>query len=715
MAILSKIRERSWLLIVIIGMALFAFVASPQDIMDFFNSSKVNSVGSVNGDPISREEFAAQVEAYKANTGNRSSQLQAVNAVWNSLVSERLYSEQLEKAGIVIGEKDVWDAIVQIPSIQNNPMFQNEIGFFDENRLKEYLATIKLDSDAGDIDAQNAWFNWLQTERNVKRNLEQTAYAFMLNQGVGASLKEGEQKYLDENTLIDAKYVYVPFSSVDSKEVKVSKSEISSYIAEHAAAFEVDASRDIEYVKFDLKATEADELVISNELEGLINDSEQYDSATKQTVVVKGFATTNNVELFIEENGSDLPVDENFYFKNTLARAASDEIFAAQVGDVVGPYKDNGYYKISKLVERVQMPDSARASHILIPYIGSRGNSPVLTKEQAKAQADSLAAVVRRSPSKMSGLAATYSSDLSNSEDGGDLDWFGYNRMVPEFRDFCFSNPTGSVGVVETMFGYHVIKLTGRKNVQPAVKIATIARKITASEATENTLFEQAETFAFELSEGADFRELAEEKAYGVLPANNLSPLTERITVLGPSRQIVKWAFEEDTDLGDTQRFDLDNGTYVVAVLKTKTAAGLMPVEKAVNRVRPIIEKEKKAELIKAKFSGATLADVSNSVNDPIRNVTGMTMAGPTIAGIGREVAVVGAMAGAPLNEVISPIVGSNGVFAIMVTARTTPEPLPNYETLRSQLVSRNEGRFTQVYEALEEAADITDNRAEFY
>jgi len=715
MAILSKIRERSWLLIVIIGMALFAFVASPQDIMDFFNSSKVNSVGSVNGDPISREEFAAQVEAYKANTGNRSSQLQAVNAVWNSLVSERLYSEQLEKAGIVIGEKDVWDAIVQIPSIQNNPMFQNEIGFFDENRLKEYLATIKLDSDAGDIDAQNAWYNWLQTERNVKRNLEQTAYAFMLNQGVGASLKEGEQKYLDENTLIDAKYVFVPFSSIDNKEVKVTKSEISSYIKEHSAAFEVDASRDIEYVKFDLKATEADELAIAEELEGLINDSEQYDSSTKQTILVKGFAHTNNVDLFIEENGSDLPVDENFYFKNTLARAASDEIFAAQVGEVVGPYKDNGYFKISKLVERVQMPDSAKASHILIPFIGSRGNSPVLTKEQAKAQADSLAAVIRRSPSKMNSLASTYSSDLSNAEEGGDLDWFGYNRMVPEFRDFCFSNPTGSVGVIETMFGYHVIKITGRKNVQPAVKIATIARKITASEATENTLFEQAETFAFELSEGADFRTLAEEKGYGVLPANNLSPLTERITVLGPSRQIVKWAFNEDTNTQDTKRFDLDNGTYVVAVLKTKTAAGLMPVEKAVNRVRPILEKEKKAELIKAKFSGATLADISSTVNDPIRNVSGMTMAGPTIAGIGREIAVVGAMAGAPLNEVVSPIVGSNGVFAIMVTARTAPEPLPNYETLRSQLVSRNEGRFTQVYEALEEAADITDNRAEFY
>lgn len=696
-------------------MALFAFVASPQDIMDFFNSSKVNAVGSVNGETISREEFGSQVEAYKANTGGRSSQLQAVNAVWNSVVSERLYAEQLDKAGIVIGEKDVWDAVVQIPSIQNNPGFQNELGMFDESKLKEYLATTKQDADAGDQQAQNVWYNWLTTERNVKRNLQQSAYAFMLSQGAGASLKEGEQKYLDDNTQIDAKYVYVPFSSIADSEVKITKGEIASYIEKNQQLFEVNASRDIEYVKFDLVATELDEEEISKELAALIDDREEYDSSTKQTVQVEGFKNTKEVELFVEESGSDLAIDNNFYFKNTLPRAASEEIFAASEGDVVGPYKDNGYFKLSKVVERRQMPDSTRASHILISYQGSRGSSGILTKEEAKKRADSLAAVVKRSPSKMASLAKDFSVDTGSAEKGGDLDWFSYNRMVPEFRDFCFSNATGSVGVVETVYGYHVIRLTGRKNVQPAVRIATIARKISASEATENALFEQAESFAFQLSEGKEFSDLAEEKEYKVMPANNLSELSERIAVLGPSRQIVRWAFDDNTELGDTRRFDLDNGSYVVAHLTTKSEAGLMSVEKAINRVRPILVKEKKAELIKKKFTGSTLEEISKNVNDPIRNVTGMTMAGPTISGIGREVAVVGAMAGAPVDKVISPLTGNNGVFAIKVVSREEPEALPNYETIRNQLVSRNESRFSQVYEALEEAAEITDNRASFY
>ena len=121
----------------------------------------------------------------------------ATSGGWfDSVVSERLYAEQLDKAGIVIGEKDVWDAVVQIPSIQNNPGFQNELGMFDESKLKEYLATTKQDAEAGDQQAQNMWYNWLTTERNVKRNLQQSAYAFMLSQGAGASLKEESRNIL---------------------------------------------------------------------------------------------------------------------------------------------------------------------------------------------------------------------------------------------------------------------------------------------------------------------------------------------------------------------------------------------------------------------------------------------------------------------------------------------------------------------------------------
>ncbi len=177
----------------------------------------------------------------------------------------------------------------------------------------------------------------------------------------------------------------------------------------------------------------------------------------------------------------------------------------------------------------------------------------------------------------------------------------------------------------------------------------------------------------------------------------------------------MRWAFEKGTELGSVKRFDLDNGSYAVIRLTGMTDKGLMSAQKAVNRVRPILEKQKKAEILKKQMKGSSLKEVSDATGQPLRNVKGMTMAGPTIVGIGREIAVVGAMAGAPVGEFISGIEGKNGVFAIEVVSRKEAEALPNYETFRNQLVSSNESRFTQVYEALQDAADITDNRALYY
>jgi peptidylprolyl isomerase/peptidyl-prolyl cis-trans isomerase D len=127
-------------LILIVGMALFAFVFDPSTLMSSKGDPDV--IGEINGEEISRQEFALQVENYKTQGGANMSQMQAVNDVWNALVSEQVFNDQLEKAGIVIGEKDIWDAMIELPEIQNSPLFQNEAKLFDEERLKEYIVRL---------------------------------------------------------------------------------------------------------------------------------------------------------------------------------------------------------------------------------------------------------------------------------------------------------------------------------------------------------------------------------------------------------------------------------------------------------------------------------------------------------------------------------------------------------------------------------------------
>ena len=147
MAVLSKIRERSMFLIIIIGLALFAFVLDPSTLGDFFNSTKVNEIGEVDGDIISKQEFASAIEEYKSQTGSRMSDMQATKTVWDNIVRKKIYQAQLDKAGIVLGENDVWAELKNSPSVKDNPQFQNEAGLFDELRLKQFLKDIEINNE----------------------------------------------------------------------------------------------------------------------------------------------------------------------------------------------------------------------------------------------------------------------------------------------------------------------------------------------------------------------------------------------------------------------------------------------------------------------------------------------------------------------------------------------------------------------------------------
>ncbi|MDG1804464.1 peptidylprolyl isomerase [Flavicella sp.] len=698
MAILSKIRERSMFLIVIIGLALFAFVASPKDILDFFNSSKVDSVGEINGESISRRDFAAQVEAYKSNVGQNVSETQAVNAVWNNVLSEKIFKTQLEEAGIVVGEKDIYDAIIEIPSIKNAEIFKNEIGLFDEEKFKSYLANLKSSSEA---QSNNAWLNWLQTERSVKANLEKSAYTQLVRYGVGASLKEGERAYKEGQTKLNGSYVYVPYSSIKDEEVEVSASEVEAYVNAHKEQFSTEEARDIKYVSFDIKASQADEEALKDDL----------------NYIVPAFVKTENISEFIEDQGTDISNDDKFLFKNNLPTVVAEEIFSGNKGNVVGPYKFQNHLRLSKIVEFKNMPDSVQASHILVSYVGSRSANTEVTRseDQAKKLADSILNVVKKRPSKFAVLAKSVSADKSNSEKGGVLDWFTYNQMVPEFRDYAFQNKKGSVGIVKTIFGYHVIKITDQKNIQKAVKLATIAKKIEASEETENTIFEQAEQLAYDITNGGSIDDLAKEKNFIVRPLVGLKAMEDAVAGLGTNRGIVRWTFDEETSVNSVRRFDLEKG-YAVVVLTNKTAKGLTSASAASAKVKPILIKEKKAALIAAKMNGSDLNAIATANSTEVKTFSNVTMAAPTLSGVGIEPGVVGAIYASNVDKLVSNVVGVKGVFAIKVSKKEVPAELPSYEGSRTSLAKQNQGKLSrELFNSLKELAEIEDNRAYIY
>ena len=719
MAILSKIRDRSVYLILIVGMALFAFVLDPSSIESFFSANKVNAVGTINGEDIDRETFAAQVESYRTQSGNKASQMQAVNAVWNSMLAEEIFKTQLENAGIVVGEKDIWDAMIALPEVQNSPLFRNEANLFNEEKLKEYIANMKDEADAGNTQA---WLGWLATEKRIKQDLQRKAYTSLVTAGLGVSLEEGKRDYFFANTTIDAQYVYVPYTSVPDSLVTVSTKDVRKYVENNPNKYKQEASRSLQYIKFDIVPSKADEEAIEQEVAKFVNDHEEYSNAAKGNVIIAGFKNTKDNKNYLEDNNSDINYDNAYKYQSELPLAVAKNLFNAKVGTVFGPYKDNGYYKLSKLVETTKLPDSVKSSHIIVPFLGATGSTSTKTKEAAKKTIDSLFAKVKRSKRNFAKVANQINTDGTKGKDGS-IGWVRKNNAFSpyfdsNFANFIYKNSTGSVGIVESAYGYHIIRIDAQKNTEKAVKLATFARSIEASETTENIIFEQAETLAADLASGKTMEDISKEKGYNVQSALNLKVLEEDIPGLSNQRQIVTWAFKSGTELGNSKRFDIDylgkRGYAVVTVNgKTEKDAGLSASD--ITRLQPTLRNNKKAALIATKMEGATLNEIAKNNQATVQVASLVTLASPTLSGVGNEPAVVGVMSTIKLNELSTTIIGKKGVFVVQVIKRTPPAALENYDNFRNNNLAKLKGKTYQMYQALQETADVNDNRGSFY
>jgi len=431
----------------------------------------------------------------------------------------------------------------------------------------------------------------------------------------------------------------------------------------------------------------------------------------------------SNPKEFLENTNSDLSFEDSYRYKNELPAIIADSLFNASIGSVFGPYKDSGYFKLSKLIEIVQLPDSVKSSHIIVSFSGTQRSFSTKTKEEAKVTIDSIFELVKNNKTKFAEIANEINVDGTKGK-GGEIGWIRKNQAFStnfdrDFANYIYKNKTGSIGIVETAFGFHIIRINEQTKLSKAIKIATFARLIEASEDTENTIFQQAETLAANLADGKLLEDLAKENNYTIQSALNLKVLDEAVPGLGNQRQIVTWAFDKETNLGYSKRFDVDyfgKRGYAVVVLKGKTEEGKVALNSDIlNKIRPELINKKKAALIKEKMKGATLEEIAKNNTTTVRTASLVTLASPLLSGVGNEPAVVGAMFSLKLNEISNTIEGKKGVFVVKVTKRDTPVALDNYDNFRSKILSRLKGRSFQLYQILEESADIKDNRGKFY
>lgn len=706
MAVLENIRKRTTVLILIIGLALFAFVISGVFTSSNFGAGgKVGSaVAEINGEEISIDEFRQKVETASRRVGPTTSSMQVMNQVWDSEVRNSILGEQFEDLGIGIEQDQIVD-FLRTTGYAQNPEFQNENGVFDGNRFKQTVMDWKTNNPA-------QYEAWLQTEQEIIQLAKEQTYFNLVKAGVGATLKEGELDYQLANEKMDIKYVRVPFTSIPDSTITVSKSEIAAYVNDHKEDYKQDPARDIQFVYFDEKPSEDDEAAIKTSISKLLDDTVEYNSQTDRNDTIQGFRNTNEMNAFLDRF-SDTKFDTIYKAKKNLPSSIADTLMTLSVGEIYGPYKDGGSYKISKMMGR-KPNGSVKASHILISYEGATRANPEVkrTKEEAEEEAERLLREAKKSGVVFSELARD-NSDGPSAPNGGDLGYFQRGVMVPEFNDFAFANSVGTIGLVETDFGFHVIKIDDKEDV---VQIATLSREIVPSEETINTLFTDATKFEMAtIADEGSFSEIAKSSEYFVRPVNKIKELDENLPGLGQQRNIVQWAFNADTNVGDIKRFNINNG-YAVVQLTGIYKEGVMSPEDASALVLPIIRKERKAAQIISANQGKAMDAIASDNNTTVSTASALTVKSPTIPGAGSEPAVVGAAFGMKEGDVSGLLEGNTGIFMIEVTKRTEAPKLDNYSTYANTLKSNAANRVnTDVYNALKEGADIEDKRAVFY
>jgi len=713
MAILGNIRKQTTVLILIIGLALFAFVISGIfSSGDLGSGGKVgSSVAEVNDNEIPIDGFRQKVENMSRRMGPTSSTMQVVNQVWDQEVRSSILGEQFEDLGVDIEEDQIMSFIKTNPGYSQNPQFTNEDGIFDEFKFRQFIADLKINNPS-------QYNIWLQDEAAIIQGAKEQTYFNLIKAGVGATLKEGELDYKLANEKLDVKYVRVPYASIPDSTITVTKSEISTYINAHKDDFKQETARDIQFVYFEEKPSNEDEKAVEDAVTALLEDSYGYNDtkeseegkAINDTVI--GFKNTTDMAAFLDRN-SDIKFDTIFKAKKALPAQFADTLMSLKVDEIYGPYRDGNFFKVTRMMGR-RANGSVKASHILLTYEGAQRANPEVkrTKEEAEAEAKRLLVEAKKKDVVFAELARD-NSDGPSAPNGGDLGFFQKGTMVPKFNDFAFGNAVGTIGLVETDFGFHVIKVDDKEDV---VQIATLAREVEASEETINKLFTDATQFESDSknSEKA-FSDLAKEKEFVVRPVNKIKAMDENLPGLPKQRALVQWAFNEDTELGEIKRFDVDNG-YAVAQLTAKYEEGLMSVEDASAVVLPKIRKERKASQIIGTNKGKSLEDLAKDNNVSVSTATALTVKSPTIPGAGSEPIVVGTAYAMNEGETSELIEGETGIFMVTLTKKQEAPKLDNYSTYANNLKSSASSKVnTAVYDALKEGAEIEDNRSIFY
>lgn len=704
MAIIGNIRKHSGLAVIIIGVAIAAFV-----IGDFGGKSvKTNDIGVVNGESIPYAEFNNKVEtnleAQKENSGNDKitdqDSYQVRQSTWTATVKELLMGGEYQELGLTVSPEELFDQVQgKQPHRFILQYFKDPAtGQYDPALVLNYLKNLdKMEPKARD--------QWMRFERAIKDDRQETKFNNLLTKGFYVPKAFLKKEFANQSKALKVFVVSPDFLAVSDSSIKLVEADYQKFYDKNKPYFYMDeASRDIDYVVFEVKPSEFDRKKTAEDVVQLFKD----------------FQSSSDAMNFSMAN-SDMKVDSMFVKKGSFPPQLDSVLFAAKPGELFSPFEFSNAWYMAKLIEVQERPDSMNGSQILIAYTGTGNENIKRTKAEAKAKADSLLAVLKKNPEKFAEAAKQTSDYPTVKDDAGDLKWFtdGNPNFDPFFKAGIEMKPN-DVKVIDTRIGYSLFLLTNKTKPVKKVKTAMLVRSIEPSNQTFQDTYMKASAFAGQNKTPETFEKTATEKGLQKRVASNVRAMDNMITGLPTGREVVRWAFAEKTKVGEISPvFDV-NGKYVIALLKSSSEKGQQPLETIKTRIEPSVKNMKKIELTSEKMKQAAasvkdIAGLASNLGAKLDTVV-LTFSGFNRSNIGREGEIVGQVFNTKKGELLGPLTGNYGAYFCIINEVTEAPAKEDFTSEYMQQLQNFNQRVTNgMYQALEKTAKITDNRLLFY
>lgn len=702
MSVIQTIRNKYIGLVVgAIVIALIGFLvmdAMQSNVRSVFSGDQT-LLADINGTRIEAKDFEILRNKYEENIKAREKgktltdeeRNQASEQAWTDIVNETLVGEESEKLGLDLTDKELQDMLTgpyADPMIQQSFSDPNT-GIFDPSRVSQYLNSLSQDKTGADRA------KWRDFEDAIIKAKKVSKYNDLIVKGIYIPSFVIKQLGKDNSSVASINYVQIPYTALSDSLVKITDADINEYMKKNEKLFTtLEPVSRAEYVTFDIIPSSAD----TAESLGALN-------ALKEE-----FTTTTANEEFIAKN-SEESMRDFYYNEKNLEAPAPLEIINSAIGSVSGPMYFKDGYKMIKVLDKKQMPDSVKASHILIAVGEQR------SEEQAKASIDSIEAMVKAG-ADFAQLAATRSDDQGSGKKGGDLGYIPQGVISTEFSDACFNGKIGDIKVAKSQYGFHLVKVTDQKDFKPSVKVAVVSKVLQAGTATTQAAYTKANEFTNQAKDSKSFTEAAKKLGKDKRIADRITKIQSIVPGLGTARDFTRWTFE--AKIGAVSPiFNLDN-KCIVANLVSRQEKGSMPdIESIRPQLENILRREKKAKMLADKYKGkASLEEIAAASQTQVMVADTVSYAGGSNA-IASEPKVVGASFDKSLlNKVSAGIGGDQGVYFIKVkniAAGIEPDATMQM-IMRRQVEQQLTQQATQMISyILKRNAKIEDNRSNFF